>query len=186
MRRYLKLILVILFPYSIILVLVCIFSGIIETVLKNFDFLVLLALPVLYIAALVSSVAFLITSLVKKRNAQELLHINMAIKLIHIPSYLIIFSLGLVSMMTIFTLGFTIVFIIWDCMTIVLSGLIGLGGVIRSLRENKLSKKAVVIHGILQFVFCADVISSIIIYKTVKRNSSLDSIERQKSVGDFA
>jgi hypothetical protein len=53
-------------------------------------------------------------------------------------------------------------------MTIALSGLIGLGGVIGSLREKKISNKKAGIHGILQFVYYADVISSIIIYRTVK------------------
>lgn len=139
-----------------------------ETVFHNNAYPVLIALIVLYVTALVCSVAVFITSLVKKWNVQELLSINMVIKLIHIPAYLLIFFIGLACLITIFTFAISIVLMFLDGMTILLSGLIGLGGVIRSLRENKLSKRAAVIHGILQFVFCADIISSIIIYKTVK------------------
>lgn len=57
---------------------------------------------------------------------------------------------------------------ILDEMTIVLSGLIGLGGVIGSLIENKIYRRKAVLHGILQFVFCADIISSIVIYRIVR------------------
>lgn len=169
MRRYFQLLLVILFPYLVVLALVCIYKGyFMETVFHNNAYPFLIALIVLYVTALVCSVAVFINSLVKKWNAQELLCINMVIKLIHIPAYLLIFFIGLASLITIFTFAISIFLMFLDGMTILLSGLIGLGGVIRSLKENKLSKRAAVIHGILQFVFCADIISSIIIYKTVK------------------
>ncbi|HEX3017860.1 MAG TPA: hypothetical protein VHP31_08420 [Caproicibacter sp.] len=139
-----------------------------ETIFHNDIFCGLLYLLIFYAAALVCSVATFIIGLVKKWNPQELLHINMVIKLIHIPAYILIFIIGLVCLLTIFTFAISIVLMILDSMTIFLSGLIGLGGIIRSYSENKLSKKAAVMHGILQFVFCADVISSIIVYRKVK------------------
>lgn len=52
-----------------------------------------------------------------------------------------------------------------DCLTITLSGLVGVVGIIKSLKENKITKETAVIHGALQFVFCVDVISSILIYR---------------------
>ena len=44
-----------------------------------------------------------------------------------------------------------------------MSGLIGLAGVIRTAIEKKLSTKEAIIHGVLQFIFCGDIISSIMI-----------------------
>jgi hypothetical protein len=169
MRKDLQFFLIALFPYLIIFALICIFKGyFMDTVFHNNAYSLLLTLIVLYVAALVCAVIAFITSFEKKIKILEVLRINMIMKLIHIPAYLFIFVVGLLCMLSIFTIGITIVLMIFDGMTIVLSGLIGLGGVIRSLRENKISKKAAVIHGILQFVFCADIINSIVMYRTIK------------------
>ena len=90
MRRYLQLLLVILFPYLVVVALVCIYEGyVMKTVFYNNAYSVLLVLFVLYVTALVCSVAVFITSLIKKWNAQELMCINLVIKLIHIPAYLL-------------------------------------------------------------------------------------------------
>ncbi|QQO10867.1 hypothetical protein [Breznakiella homolactica] len=89
----------------------------------------------------------------------------MKIKLIQIPAYVLIFLAGLLLLSTIFTMGISVVLMVLDIMAVFLSGLIGLAGVIRGFLEKKISKKASVIHGFLQFIFCADVISSIILYK---------------------
>ena len=169
MRRYLKFFLIVFFPYLIVFALICTFNGcLIDTVFHHNVYPLLLILIVLYAVALVCAVTTFIASLAKKRKLQEVLRINMIIKLIHIPAYLFILVVGLFCMITIFTFGITIVLMMFYGATIVLSGVIGLGGVIRSLRENKISIKVAVIHGILQFVFCADIISSIIMYRKVK------------------
>ncbi len=169
MRKYLPFSLIILFPYLIAFALICIFTGsFMETIFNNNAFLLLFILIILYVAALVCAITVFITGFTKKKNSLEILRINMIIKLLHIPAYLLIFVLGLLCTLTIFTIGITIVLMILDGMTIVLSGLVGIGGIIRGLRENKISIKKAVIHGILQFVYCADIISSIVIYRTIK------------------
>jgi hypothetical protein len=169
MKRYLPLLLVIVFPYFIVFSLFCIFTGfLIETFFQNNGLLLLLALIIIYTIAMICSIMTFIISLVKKRSAQEVARINMIVKLLHIPAYIIIFIIGLFGLITIFTMAISIVLVIMDCMTIFLTGLIGLGGIIRGLGENKLSKKEAVIHAIFQFVFCADIISSIIVYRKIK------------------
>lgn len=169
MRKYLQFVLIALFPYLIVFALICIFKGyFMDTVFHNNVYSLLLVLLILYFVALVCAVAVFIKGITKKKKSLEILHFNMIIKLIHIPAYLLIFVFGLLCTITIFTIGITIVLMILDGMTIVLSGLIGLGGVIGSLREDKISIKKAVMHGILQFVYCADIISAIVIYRTVK------------------
>lgn len=176
MRKYFQFFLIALFPYLILFALICMFTGyFMDSVFQNNVFLLLLLLIVVYVIALVCAVASFISSLAKKRKTLDVLHINMIIKLIHIPAYLLIFIVGIFCMITIFTFGVTIVLIILDGMTIALSGLIGFGGVIQSLREKKISVKAAIIHGILQFIYCADVISSIVIYRKVKVIESQNS-----------
>lgn len=89
----------------------------------------------------------------------------------HLPYIPIaIFVVGLASLLTIFTAGISIVLWLLDVFTIIISGTIGLSGIIRALREHRLTGKEALIHGLLQFVFCADVISSIIAYRTVARS----------------
>lgn len=169
MVKYLQLFFIALFPYLIVFVLICMFTGYSMDNVFHDNVLIPFSIFIgLYVVALISSVITFIKSLTKKRELLEVLRINMIIKLIHVPAYLCIFIVGLGCMITIFTFGITIVLMILDGMTIVLSGLIGLGGVIRSLRENKISITKAVIHSIFQFVFCADIISSIVIYSTVK------------------
>jgi hypothetical protein len=160
-----------IFPYLILFALICIFTGfLMETVFLNNGLFVIFVLIILYIIALILSGIIFIKSIITKRDSKELLYTNMIIKLVHIPAYIIIFFIGLLSLITIFTMGITIVLILLDCMTIFLSGLIGLSGIIRGFIENKLSKKAAVIHAVCQFIFCADIISCIIIYRKVKNS----------------
>ena len=53
-------------------------------------------------------------------------------------------------------------------MTIALSGLVGLAAVLRCRMEGRLTARAAIVNGILQFVFCADVISAIWVYRNTK------------------
>ncbi len=168
MRKYIPFIGIILFPYFIVFAIICIFTGfLMDTVFNNNPFLLVFIIIVLFILSLLSVPAILVPGF-KKKNVTELLRINMIIKLLHIPAYLLIFIFGLLCMITIFTIGVTFILMILDGMTIILSGLIGISSIINGLRENKISLKQAVIHGVLQFIYCVDVISSIVLYRTVK------------------
>ena len=170
-NSYLSLLLVILFPYLILLALICIFtqSIIMEKIFKNNALYLVLLLIIFYIIALIFTIIVSIKNIILKQNSKNILKINMTIKLIHIPAYVLIFFAGLLSLITIFTMGFSIAFFVLDCMTIFLTGLIGLSGLIRILIENKLPKKTIILNAIFQFIFCLDVISSIIIYKKIMK-----------------
>ena len=170
MKRYLSLLLVLLFPYFVIFAVECLIEvSLLETIFQSNPYLLLLALIVICIVALLSSMIVFIISIVMKWNTKDLLRANMIMKLVHIPAYIGIFLSALACMLTIFTYVISMIIIILACMTIFMSGLIGLAGVIRSAFEKKLSAKEVIIHGILQFIFCADIISSIVIYDNVNK-----------------
>ena len=174
MRPYLYLILVILFPYTVVLALLCIFMeisifrSIMEVIFQNNALLLLLALLIFYVIAFICSLVTLATSIVKERDGRELLRVNMIIKLLHIPGYLMIFIAGFVFLLTIFTFPIALVLMMLSGMAIFLTGLIGLGGILRSFREKRLSKNEAILHSFLQFVFCADIISSIYLYRKTK------------------
>jgi hypothetical protein len=177
LKRHLLLALTVFFPYSILFAIVCIFNGYFaESLFQNYGVYVFRTLFILYLAALICSVVSFIIGIVRKWSGEELLRTNMIIKLIHIPAYVLVFIIGLVNLIRLFTyllyenycFALTIILMVLNCMTIILTGLIGLCGVIRSYKENKFSRKEVFIHGFLQFVFCVDVISSIIAYKKAR------------------
>ena len=174
MKRYLQLLFVILFPYLNITLTLLLFmkTAWVTTVLGHPIWLSVILLAA-FLIALVSSIVVLIVSLVNRWDALKFARLNMVIKLIHIPAYLIIFLFGVASFITIFTFAFSAVFVVLDCLTICLTGIIGLASVIRSVAEKKLSITAGVVHGILQFIFCADVVSAVILYITVNKSKSL-------------
>ena len=79
----------------------------------NMKFLILLLITT-YIIALFSSIIFCVKNILIKINSQKLLYINMIIKLIQIPAYILIFIFSLLCLLTIFTMGISIVLMIFD------------------------------------------------------------------------
>lgn len=168
MKKYLPYIPILLFPYFVAFALVCVFTGtFMKTLFNNNIFMLLETLMLLYIIALGFALYIFIRGFTKKQDVHEMLRINMIIKLVHIPAYLIIFVFGVICTITIFTIVITVLLMILDGMTIVLSGSVGLSGVLLSLKEKKISTNKAILHGMLQFVYCADIISSIVLYRTV-------------------
>lgn len=170
MKKYAPLILVMVYPYIVVFALYCIFSGfLMESFFQNNVYLLLLYMFVFWLFALVCAISFLLFSHIRKWDAYEVSRINMIVKLAQIPAYLLIFLVGLMCLLTIFTFAISFILMALDGMTIILSGLIGLAAVVRNRSNDTLSQKTSLIHGILQFVFCADVVSSIIIFKNAKK-----------------
>ena len=169
-KALLLLFLPLLFPYLILFALICIFTNtLMETVFQNNGLYVILLLIFMYIIALVSSIVFCVINVLTKVNSQELLYINMIVKLIQIPAYILIFIFGLLCLFLIFTVGISLVLMIFDGLAIFLTGIIGVAGIIRCLIEKKITIKTAVIYGILQFVFCIDLIASVKIYRKIKK-----------------
>lgn len=170
MKKYAPLILVVAYPYMIAFAIYCIFSGfLMESVFQNDAYLLLLYIFVFWVAGLICAISFLSVSLIKKWDACELSKANMIVKLVQIPAYVLIFLVGLICLFTIFTFAISILFMILDGMSILLSGMIGLAAVIRNRSDHTLTKTSSFVHGILQFMFCADVVSAIIIFVKAKR-----------------
>ena len=164
--------LALLFPYLIIFASICIVTNIgniMESIFNNNALYVLAVLIIIYVFALICTIIQVILNSISQKSSKQLLFINMIIKLVHIPAYIVIFLFGLLNLITIFTAGIAIVLMILDGMAIFLTGLIGLSGIIRGLLEKKLSPKNAFVYGVFQFIFCVDVISSIVLYKKIKK-----------------
>lgn len=101
----------------------------------------------------------------------ELLEVNMLIKCIQIPAYIVIFLLGLAFLLTIFTFAFSFFLVILDCFGVFLSGMVASMAIKRSVSEGVISKGIAFLCKIGSFIFCFDVIIAIILYITEKENA---------------
>lgn len=159
-----------LFPYSVAFILYCIFSGfLMESVFMNSAFVCLAALFLFWIAGLICAVSVCVSGILRKRDAFGMIRTVMLIKVISIPAYIVIFIVGTLCMLTIFTFGISIFLMLFDAMSIFLSGTVGVAAVKRAHDEKVISVGEAVLHGILQFLFCADVVSSLILFCKAKR-----------------
>lgn len=169
MKKMLPYVFTIFFPYYMVLLICSLFSHqIMKSVFHDNFYLGILYLFILWVIALISVIVLNVKHFMKKTEAVRVASINMVIKIAQIPAYVFIFVAGLACLLTIFTFGISIVFVILDCASIFLSGLVGVSAVMRCHEEGILGRTEMVVHGVLQFVFCLDVVSSVIMYRKAK------------------
>jgi len=171
LKRILLLLSLILPPYTLVAWILVLL------VTKTFNWYVIAASAAFYSAAIICSVVWLVICVKKNLSAKEALRMNMFVKLMHIPAYLVIFLFGVGFVASFFAAPFAVVLLVSNCLTILSSGLIGAGAMHRALKEDMLPKYAAIILGILQFMFCVDVISCVAAYVWVCRKSGKTAAE---------
>lgn len=165
MKKYLLAIPLVLYPYSAFGALVGFFATLNKT-----DSVVLAALfpiicSLIWLAALICTVLIAIFSAVKKEDPTALSKLNMIIKLIHIPAYFLLFIMGMLLSMGGMFLGIflpLVMFLDWGA--ICLSGTVGAVSASRAKADGMLTTGKAVIFGIMQFIYCFDVIFSIVLF----------------------
>ena len=125
---------------------------------------------------------FFAMGLAKKWDAKKVALANMIVKLIQIPAYIVTFLLGAIFILTVFTYALSFLLVLFDCLTIILTGLTGACVAIRSYKEQKTTIAFSVANGILQFIFCADVVCCILLF--VKCKTQKKTVDDQQS-GNF-
>ena len=110
-----------------------------------------------------------------KWEGRKLAQANMIVKLLHIGHYVTVFLFAASGALILFLFPMlAAIALVTDVMTITLSGIVGLAGVVRCRMEGRLATGAAVVNGILQFIFCADVFSAIwVFFKSRKREERL-------------
>lgn len=107
-------------------------------------------------------------SLKNKRDAYNLARAVMIVKFIQIPAYILNFVFAFLCFMMLFTFPFAIIYFITDCIALVLSGLVATSAVLCAISENPKVFSRYIWLIPLQFVFCADVVATVFIYKKLK------------------
>lgn len=161
---------VVLFPYSVLGILFCLFSGFgMEPVFQNNGFLCLAFLFLWMLLGFICAVAAGIRG-TRTLDCRRLARTVMVVKLAQIPAYCILFVLATLFTLTIFTIGFTIALAFFDVMAICMTGILGSFCIRKCCRCGLLVRSDGMVHALLQFLFCFDVISSIWVYcKTNKK-----------------
>ena len=107
-----------------------------------------------------------------KYTARELTKMTMIFKLVQIPAFLFHFLIGAMGLlMSVWGIGFIMLAILMDVLSIFLTGMVGIGAAIACAKQKALSKGGAVIYAILNFIFCVDVVSSIIYFIVIRQRS---------------
>ena len=171
----------VIFPYIVLLAVSNIFlvtkSRFFEMIMErifNDNALYLVAVVLLFaLFALILSILCIVISLYKKWDSLSLAKTAVIVKLLQAPAYIIIYILGALCCITIFTFAFTFAFVLIDCIVLFMSGLLTVSSIINAYRQKLISKKDAIIFGALQFVFVADVVYAIIYFKKLSELKTL-------------
>ena len=145
-------------------VMACVFQG-------NAWYLIA-AVGCFVLLSIVSSLIFFALSICKKWDPLTLAKNAIFIKCIQIPAYLLIFVLGVVMLITIFTFPFAVALCFLDGVTLFLTGLVVNSSGINAVQQKRISRKDALLFAVLQFVFVADVISSVVLFRRLSKGKN--------------
>ena len=132
MKRYLILLLPsALFPYVFLFFLFGFFRGFLLDWIGENPLLLFLWLGIWFFVSLLANLAFFLLALGKQWAGKSLALASMVLKLIQIPAYVTVFLLSCIFAITIWLFAFVIVLFFFDCLTILLTGFMGLAASIR-------------------------------------------------------
>lgn len=95
-------------------------------------------------------------------TSSKIVNYTVLVKFIHVPMYVMLFVLSIISLI-ISLIPITFFVFILDCMFISISGILGVLAVKNCYDEGLLSKTELIVHSIFQFIFCLDLINILIV-----------------------
>ena len=142
-----------IFPYSVCL---CLGYGFVSGHFRDQVMTVLMnSCLVCAVLAVLCNILFMFFS--RNQSACSLRKTALLLKIVHIPSYVLIFALGfLMGLMLFMTFPFIIILVILDCITLFISSMISVFALIKKMNSDAAVSVLVIV---CQFIFCADVIS---------------------------
>ncbi len=177
MAVYLLLIVPLLFPYLAVgSILGCMYTDVgiafVEHWLDGNIFVLLFFILIAWVCALLLSVIGTAVAY-RRRPALEIARMNFILKCLHIPAYVFIFFVAAFTFVHVpffFGLVALIGFLI-DAMTIIPSGVIGLGALVKARKERAFSAPAAVFLSIAQFLFCADLVCAAAVFFRLRKKN---------------
>lgn len=162
MKKYLKALPILLFPYFIylsIFIYLTRLDSLINQIGGNF-----LNLWSIYNLLVLLQVIYSAICGFRRCTPTEAAKVNCFVKLGQIPAYIFHFMLGLAgSAASIWGIAFVLFAIIIDLATIIISGIHAIGVVRRLKKEGVLSLKTAILAGIGSFIYCVDIVVAIVL-----------------------
>lgn len=132
-------------------------------------YLFLLAIILLCVQCVQVSLLAFGLSLGQRWDAVSLAKTVMIIKMLLIPAYIVIFVLGAIMAVTIWLFVLSFAFVILDAIIIALTGGFGAVAVFHAYKAGMISQEKALLLGILQFVYCVDVVAAVILFQMLKK-----------------
>ena len=173
MKKYLKFLPVMLYPYAYIIWLI-IFSGATKVMVdanvnSNIGYEITFLLALLYMGYTIVLVVMESVRFARNTEICGAAKINMIVKLVQIPAYIGHFIIGCIGvLMSVWGLGFIIVAIVVDALTIIHTGILAIGCMINMKKANVLTTKMAVLASIGSFIYCVDVVVAIAVFAMEK------------------
>lgn len=172
MKKYLKALPILLFPYSFYL-FICSPISKLESLIEQFggNFFVSHDLWSIYNFLVLLQVLYSAIRGFRRYTPTEAAKVNCFVKLGQIPAYIFHFMLGLAgSVASVWGIGFVLFAIIIDLATIIISGIHAIGVVRRLKKEGVLSLKTAILAGIGSFLYCVDIAVAIVLLALCDRH----------------
>ena len=141
---------------------------------------ILLVIPlfILYcLGCIVPCGIFALLSIKNNWDEKSIAKTAMIFKLVQIPAYIIIFVLGVLLFMAIWTIPVSILFMVVDVLSVALTSTITISSILLLLKDDKIERKRAILFIVSQLFFCVDVLGAILYYRHLKR---LNTVKNQE------
>lgn len=170
MKRIVPSILVAIFPYMVVLYLCWIMNLLPVPFPANWTSAsIYICIFLTWLVCGIGAIWLVVLNTSSKTDVRTAARNNMIIKLVQIPAYILLFLVGVVFAMFVFTIFITFSIILIDVMAISLSGINGVFVVCKCGKTGLLKVDGAVLFSLSQFVFCVDVVCAVLLYLKVKR-----------------
>lgn len=171
MKKYLKALPILLFPYSFYLFIIGPISIIEKLSDEVLDSTASTGLWFIYIILVLLQVLYSAIRGFRRYTPTEAAKVNCFVKLGQIPAYIFHFMLGLAgTVASVWGIGFILFAIIIDLATIIISGIHAIGVVRRLKKEGVLSLETAILAGIGSFLYCVDIAVAIVLLALCDRH----------------
>lgn len=170
MKRIVPSILVAIFPYMVVLYLCWIMNLLPVPFPANWTSAsIYICIFLTWLVCGIGAIWLVVLNTSSKTDVRTAARNNMIIKLVQIPAYILLFLVGVVFAMFVFTIFITFSIILIDVMAISLSGINGVFVACKCGKTGLLKVDGAVLFSLSQFVFCMDVVCAVTLYLKVKR-----------------
>lgn len=160
MKKYVKQLPLILFPYAYLIYLLCAVT--IDALSDAMVALLPAAAAVFSVLTLIIVITNIVSAATGRYTAYEAAKINLTVKCWQIPAYIFHFLMGAAGfLMSVWGIGFLMLSIIIDVVTIALTGLNAVSCTAAMKKEDIISLRKAAVYTICSFIFVIDIITAI-------------------------